>query len=196
MYPAENLARNAHGELVVVSVQYRLGVFGFLAGHAVEENGALNAGLLDQEFALKWVQNHISNFGGDPNRVAIYGESAGAGSVLQHVVAHGGNTQPPLFRAALVSSIYLPSQHAWDDPISEALYQTVVNEVDCAGDEAFKCLRAVDAQSLALASAHATYAGFLGTLVFVPVVDGDFIVETPYAALQKNAINGVSFEIT
>lgn len=191
-YPSENLARNAHGELVVVTVQYRVGPFGFLAGRDVKESGALNAGLLDQELALKWVQEHISKFGGDPSRVAIYGESAGAGSVLQHVVAHAGNTQPPLFRAALPSSVFLPSQYTWDDPVSEALYQTIAAQVGCTGEEVFKCLRAADAQSIAVASAHATFAGFAGTFSFVPVIDGEFIVERPYETLLKKKINGVS----
>ncbi|KAL4262468.1 Carboxylic ester hydrolase, partial [Pleurotus pulmonarius] len=80
------IIRAKHGVVVVV-IQYRLGIFGFLAGSKVKANGALNAGLLDQEFALKWVQQHISKFGGDPDQVTIWGESAGAGSVLQHVVA-------------------------------------------------------------------------------------------------------------
>ncbi|VDC00398.1 unnamed protein product [Peniophora sp. CBMAI 1063] len=190
MYPAENLARNAHGGLVVVSVQYRLGPFGFLAGKDVKEGGALNAGLLDQELALKWVQKHITKFGGDPDRVAIFGNSAGAGSVLQHVVAHAGNTQPPLFRAALVSSTFLPSQYAWNDPVSEALYRTIAKEVGCTGEGVLRCLRAVDPGALTLAGARATYAGFLGTFSFVPVVDGAFIVERPYKTLQRKSVNG------
>jgi len=59
----------------------------------------------------------ISKFGGDPKKVTIWGESAGAGSVLQHVVANGGKTNPPLFRAAITSSPYLPSQYKYNDRI-------------------------------------------------------------------------------
>ncbi|KZV61545.1 alpha/beta-hydrolase [Peniophora sp. CONT] len=197
MYPTENLARNADGELIVVSVQYRVGPFGFLAGRDVKEGGALNAGLLDQEFALKWVQQYISKFGGDPSRVAIYGESAGAGSVLQHVVAHAGNTQPPLFRAALLSSTFLPTQHAWDDPFPESLYQTIASQVNCTGEDVLKCLRAVDPRSLALAGAHTTFAAFVGTFPLAPVVDGDLIVERPHETLAKRTVNGdVAFVIS
>lgn len=57
----------------------------------------LNAGLLDQNFALKWIQKYIHLFGGDPNRVSISGESAGAGSVMLHDMAFGGTLGTSLF---------------------------------------------------------------------------------------------------
>lgn len=63
------------------------------------------------------VQIHL--FGGDPRRVTIWGESAGAGSVMQHLIAHRGNTQPPLFHAVMTSSTFLPSQYNYDDPVPE-----------------------------------------------------------------------------
>jgi hypothetical protein len=61
----------------------------------------------------------ISKFDGDPNKIAIWGISAGAGSVLQHVIENGGITSPPLFRAAITSSTFLPSQYYYDDRIPE-----------------------------------------------------------------------------
>ena len=61
-------------------------------------NGAFNAGLLDQKFAFQWVQTHIRKFGGDPDRVTIAGESAGAGSVLLHAIAKNGTLGTKLFR--------------------------------------------------------------------------------------------------
>ncbi|KAJ7236848.1 Alpha/Beta hydrolase protein [Mycena rebaudengoi] len=82
------------------------------AGSAMKKNGALNIGLRDQDFALRWVNEHISKFGGDPAEVTIWGESAGAGSVLQHVVANNGQTKPQLFRAAIASSPCLRSVEA------------------------------------------------------------------------------------
>lgn len=74
-----------------MEIQYRLGAFGFLASAGLKAaGGQLNAGLLDQRFALEWVQQHAAQFGGDPSRVTIAGESAGAGSVLYHATAYGG----------------------------------------------------------------------------------------------------------
>ncbi|KAF8801550.1 alpha/beta-hydrolase [Phlegmacium glaucopus] len=130
LYNGNDLLREAGGGVVAVFIQYRLGVFGFLPGEKVKESGALNAGLLDQQVALQWVRKYISKFGGDPDLVTIWGESAGAGSVLQHVIANDGNTRPPLFRAAITSSTFLPSQYHYNDPISEALYDEVVNQTN------------------------------------------------------------------
>ena len=64
----------------------KLGTFGFLSSADVDAKGAVNAGLLDQRFALRWVQAHIAQFGGDPSHVTIAGESSGAGSVLLHAI--------------------------------------------------------------------------------------------------------------
>lgn len=83
-------------EFITVEIQYRLGAFGFLSSEEVQANGQLNAGLLDQRRALEWVQEHINDFGGDPSRVTIGGESAGAGSVMFHALGYGGK-QTDLF---------------------------------------------------------------------------------------------------
>ncbi|KAL9620967.1 MAG: hypothetical protein Q9204_008160, partial [Flavoplaca sp. TL-2023a] len=72
----QSYSSSANG-VVFVALNYRLGAFGWLAG-----GGAVaNAGLLDQQLALKWVQDHIASFGGDPKQVTVMGESAGAGSI-------------------------------------------------------------------------------------------------------------------
>jgi len=59
------------GNMIYVSIQYRLGLFGFLTGNELSENGVLNAGLLDMRAALDWVQRNIRPFGGDPSRVTV-----------------------------------------------------------------------------------------------------------------------------
>jgi para-nitrobenzyl esterase len=88
IYDGEGLARKG---LVVVTFNYRTGVFGFLATPELSQESGRNAsgnyGLLDQIAALRWVHQNIASFGGDPNRVTIAGQSAGAASVLHLINA-------------------------------------------------------------------------------------------------------------
>ncbi|KAG1739930.1 Alpha/Beta hydrolase protein [Suillus paluster] len=190
LYNGENLIMESNHGVITVVLQYRLGLFGFLPGEAVKEGGVLNAGLLDQNYALQWVQAYISRFGGDPTKVTIWGESAGAGSVLQHLVAHGGNTQPPLFRAAMTSSTFLPSQYNYNDRIPEMLYSQVVDGTKCsASSDTLSCLRSADVNTLQTLN-YINLNTFRGTFLFDPVVDGTFIVERPTVTMSKGRLNG------
>ena len=94
--PSPLMNTNANG-FVSVIIQYRLGAFGFLSSDEVRRYGKVNAGLLDQNFALQWVQTHIEKFGGDPKRVTLAGESAGAGAVMLQAMAYGGVQRANLF---------------------------------------------------------------------------------------------------
>ncbi|TKA42681.1 hypothetical protein B0A54_07524 [Friedmanniomyces endolithicus] len=105
--PAGLLARsesNGAEGVIYVSMNYRLGAFGFLSGPSLQANGDANAGLLDQRLALEWVQAHIASFGGDPNRVTVLGESAGGGSIMHQITAYGGNKGPVPFQQAVPQS--------------------------------------------------------------------------------------------
>ena len=75
----------------------QLAAFGFLSSEEVHRFGTPNAGILDQHFALQWVQKYIRRFGGDPSRVTISGESAGGGSVMLQAMAYGGTRGTSLF---------------------------------------------------------------------------------------------------
>ena len=66
----------------------------------------MNAGLLDMNFALKWVQKYISKFGGDPSRVTLAGESAGAAAVMYQSMAYGGKQKETLFNNVCIISSY------------------------------------------------------------------------------------------
>ena len=74
-------------DIIIVTVNYRLGPFGFLTLGINEAPG--NQGLLDQRQSMIWVQDNIANFGGDPDRVTIAGESAGSFSVFYHMISPG-----------------------------------------------------------------------------------------------------------
>lgn len=102
IYDGESLARSG---VVVVSINYRVGPFGFLAHPALSrespEQVSGNYGILDQIEALRWIRRNIAALGGDPDRVTIFGESAGAGSVLCLMVAPQAQE---LFHSAIVQS--------------------------------------------------------------------------------------------
>ncbi|KAJ3754100.1 Alpha/Beta hydrolase protein [Lentinula raphanica] len=193
-FTGSDVMREAHNEIILVIIQYRLGIFGFLPGSEVKKNGDLNAGLLDQDFALRWVQTHISKFGGDPSKVTIWGESAGmlsAGSVLQHIVAHDGETSPQLFRGAITSSTYLPPQYFYNDTIPESLFSEVVSQASCSSaNDSLTCLRGVNVTTLESINTRLNVEGFFGTFVFVPVVDGTFIKQRPTEVLKQQKVNG------
>ncbi|KAH8767278.1 carotenoid ester lipase [Diaporthe sp. PMI_573] len=90
--------------IIGVSANYRLNAFGFSASKEMEEAGLLNLGLEDQRVAMQWVQEHISDFGGDPNQVVIMGESAGSWSVAAHLLWDEGEGSDDLFNGAMALS--------------------------------------------------------------------------------------------
>ncbi|KAH0440753.1 hypothetical protein CcaCcLH18_02423 [Colletotrichum camelliae] len=92
----------AYEDIIIVSLQYRTNVFGFPSSPEIPIPER-NLGLYDQRFAFDWIQQNIEAFGGDPSKVTIWGQSAGALSVDQHLKAYA-NDLPPPFRAAIMSS--------------------------------------------------------------------------------------------
>ncbi|KAF5374271.1 hypothetical protein D9758_004574 [Tetrapyrgos nigripes] len=192
IYDGEDLIRIGDNRVIVVVIQYRLGLFGFLAGGKVRDDGALNAGLLDQQFALQWVRQHVSKFNGDPSRVVLWGQSAGAGSVLNHIIANDGKTDPPLFHGGILSSHFLPAVYNYNDSIPEALYTQVVNQSNCSdAQDTLNCLRETDLDVLSAAKNQIAASGFFGTFAFSPVVDGTFITQRPLELLAQGKLNKV-----
>ena len=134
--------------VVIVSIYYRLDAFGFLAhpafssptpstlgstpallAHYETSLGDHNVGFLDQIQAFRWVQEHISAFGGDPAKVTINGESAGASSVEMHLVAEG---EQGLYSQAIAQSVYrtpLPSPEQQEVSIQNFFWPTGANEL-------------------------------------------------------------------
>jgi para-nitrobenzyl esterase len=131
--------------VVVVTINYRLGVFGFLAHPALtaEAGQSGDYGLLDQQAALRWVHRNIAAFGGDPERVTIGGESAGGWSVCAHLSAPGS---AGLFAAAVIQSGSCFNQTL---PQGEAGGTTAAQTLGCTDPAtAATCLRAVPAGRL------------------------------------------------
>ncbi|KMV23799.1 carboxylesterase family protein [Mycobacterium heckeshornense] len=136
----------AQGHIVVVTINYRLGALGFLAHPSLGAGNRVgNYGLADQQAALRWVRDNIASFGGDPTRVTIAGESAGAMSVCDHLVAPGS---AGLFRAAIVQSG--PCQAQADLVSAQRTSLDYAASMGCADPAtAAQCLRALPAAKLA-----------------------------------------------
>ncbi len=151
-YDHTGLIHAANNGYIGISIQYRLGAFGFLSSAEVHAKGVVNAGLLDQHFALEWVQEHIVKFGGDPSRVTIGGQSAGGGSVMLQAMAYGGTQGTKLFINIVGESPYLPMQHEYNSAFAEQNYERFVEQVGCARhSDVFQC--PVDAGTVPLQNA-------------------------------------------
>jgi para-nitrobenzyl esterase len=176
----------AHEGVVVVTTQYRLGALGFLARAALQSDaGVGNYGLLDQQAALAWVRDNVAAFGGDPRRVMLFGESAGALDVCAHLASPGS---AGLFSAAGVQS---GGCTALDAGARSAQADDVVLASGCAdaGDEA-ACLRAVDAGLLFLTEDRA-FAGGIAAPKWGATIDGVTLREPPLEAIRAGRGNKV-----
>lgn len=181
MYPGTGLVQQsiAMGEpTIFVSVNYRVNAFGFLPGvETVANGGAINAGLLDQRLGMKWVQKYISLFGGDPTKVTIFGESAGAISVGFHLIANNGNNEG-LFRAAIMESgSAIPvldasgGQNEYDALAAATGCKSASNSFSCLQNLPFnQLLNGINTLPFIFA-----FNGF--HLPFLPRVDGTFITD-------------------
>ncbi|MGH1565188.1 carboxylesterase/lipase family protein [Mumia sp. DW29H23] len=165
---------------VVVTINYRLGLLGFLAHPALAEHrgGASgNYGLMDQQAALRWVRHNIAQFGGDPRNVTIAGQSAGGLSVLNQLASPGARG---LFQRAIVESgSFAPKQRTLKD--GEAEGKVLAAAAGCP-DQTASCLRALPLSAL-LAQ---------GTGSFTPgIVDGKVIRESVGTAIASGRFNHV-----
>lgn len=113
--------------LIVVTAQYRLGILGSLPSKLFEEEGLLNLGLRDQRMMLEFIQKYVTHFGGDPDRVTLGGQSAGAHSVGIHLFhSYGGDENKKLFSQAVIASGG-PTARSFP-PSDYPLYQRQFNE--------------------------------------------------------------------
>ena len=144
-YDARKLA--IQGQVVVVTLNYRLGFLGFLANPALDSEGHAfaNYGLMDQQLALKWVQNNIAAFGGNPKTVTLAGQSSGSYDTASNVVSPlaAGLFNRAIFQSVLFDSLPLP--------VAEQIGTGVAEALGCgpgASAAVAACLRAVPVQTL------------------------------------------------
>jgi carboxylesterase type B len=111
-YDGSGLIAASQNQIVVVTFNYRVGPYGFLASQEVQASpsASLNNGLKDQRKALEWVQKYISRFGGDPKHVVLGGDSAGAASITYHLTAYGGRNDGLFVVSNFTSTSFALSQ--------------------------------------------------------------------------------------
>lgn len=175
--------------IIGVSLNYRVGGWGFLASKEVLDAGVANIGLYDQRLALRWIQENIAAFGGDPDRVTIWGESAGAFSVGYHLLAFDGE-HDGLFRAAIMESgtaLGSPLQNASNIAKTggyQEQYDNVTATVGCdKSADSFRCLRETSFDKLNAA---------FEPQVYTPVVDGSFLRRLPSEAFAEGLFADVA----
>ncbi|KAL3444896.1 alpha/beta-hydrolase [Aspergillus insuetus] len=180
-------------DYIVIYPNYRLNAFGFLPGNAIKESPTsdLNPALLDQEYVLKWVQKHITVFGGNPRNVTIWGQSAGGGSVVAQVLANGRRGEKSLFSKALASSPFWPKTYRYDDDEAEAIYKQLVNLTGCGNArDSLKCLKSVDVQAIRNANLviAAGNTWTTSSYTWAPVVDDTFLLQSLTDAVTRDKI--------
>jgi para-nitrobenzyl esterase len=181
IYAGSRLARQ--GDVVVVTINYRLGALGFahlgLTG-APGFAGAANLGIQDQIAALRFVREHIAEFGGDPDNVTVFGESAGAMSVGTLL---GAPAARPLFRRAILQSGAAHNVSSRERGARAA--DALLSELGATRESASRVLASAPVDAILAAQMRASVALGLahGTLPWQPAVDGTIVPRQPLAAI-------------
>lgn len=174
---------------IVVTLNYRLGVFGFLALDALTaEDPAGNPGLQDQQAALRWVRRNIASFGGNPSNVTIFGESAGGTSVCNQLMSPRA---AGLFHRAIIQSGSCPAPQATRAEAA-ANGQVYADKLGCPSDAGqLACLRAKSTQEAFAAAPNIELTDPASLKVFYPHVDGVVLPVQPREAFRTGRFNKV-----
>ncbi|XP_066289222.1 uncharacterized protein [Branchiostoma lanceolatum] len=185
MWPYASLA--AHQDVVVVTINYRLGPFGFLS--TGDENAPGNVGFLDQVQAMIWVKENIRSFGGDPDGITIFGESAGGASVCYHVISP---LSEGLFHRAISQSGVCETVDIIPNPLERAVM--LAEDLGCDTEDTavmVTCLRQKSSDDLVASHGrlHMKLQSQGVLFLFMPVVDGTYLPDYPKHLLDKGQVN-------
>ncbi|TBU50159.1 carotenoid ester lipase precursor [Dichomitus squalens] len=176
--------------VIYVSMNYRVSAFGFIAGEEVKAEGVGNIGLEDQRVAFKWIQKYITDFGGDPERVTIWGESAGAISVALHMLTNGGDPEGLFHGAFMQSGAPIP---VGDIAKGQSEYDQLVQNTPCAdiaSPKTLECLRTLpfDVLKQAVDKSPGIISKQSLRLAWLPRVDGRFLTDTPQNLVLQGSV--------
>lgn len=188
LYTGQSMLETTNYQTIFISGNYRVGAFGWLAGDYMQEVAQPNAGLHDQALLFEWVREHISKVNGNKRKVSAWGESAGAGSILHHLVREGGNKDPNFQTVALQSPAF---QWSFDNKPGGQLDQIYEKFSQFAGCGSFNitCLRERDTKNLTAANQKLYQVSkAVGLFPVGPAVDGEWITNIPTLSFK----NGMS----
>lgn len=175
----------AMGDVVVVSMNYRLGVFGFLALPKDITPAPGNQGLLDQVLALRWVQQHIARFGGDPEKVTLFGESAGGWSIGFHAISPIGRS---LFHRAIVQSGgVLVGQLADSFTVAKRKALQLADSVGCVEDSELNIVHCLQNKSAHLLVVMQSMVCSQYLMCFTAVYGDEYLPHDPLKAADVSA---------
>ncbi|KAI0969347.1 putative lipase [Xylaria arbuscula] len=182
--------------VIVVAINYRVGFFGFAQSTALETEGSENAGLRDQRLGLEWVRDHIEQFGGNPDKVTIFGQSSGGLAVGMQIMAYGASKPVPFQQGICESQANEPGITG---NFTVNAMQLMVDTVGCNTSslhsaETVECLRHFDMETLLNASL-ATYSDDIAHNIgdiWLPVVDGDFLPDAPSQLIKEGKFANVT----
>lgn len=187
--------------VIYAAMNYRVGGFGFLPGSEILQDGSANIGLLDQRLALQWLADNIEAFGGDPSKVTIWGESAGAISVLDQMALYNGDNTykgEPLFRAGIMDSGSIIPAEPVDGTKGQAVYDQVVSTAGCSSSsDTLECLRALPYETFlnAANSVPGIFSYSSVDLSYLPRPDGTVLTESPDLLVEQGKYTKIPFII-
>jgi carboxylesterase type B len=197
--PAGLIQQSVENEIPIihVSINYRLGFFGFAQSDTLKREGSGNAGLRDQRLAIEWVRDNIASFGGDPEKITIFGQSSGGLAVGMQILAYGGSRPLPFQQGIAESQALEPGITAnfTIDAMSAVADYVGCNSTSVHSSETIACLRAKDTDTL-LEAAITTYASDIAHNigdVWLPAVDGDFLPYAPSKLIADGRIGNATF---
>ena len=196
LYDGQILA--SKNDIIVATINYRLGVLGFL--HLGNEDAPGNMAMYDQILAIEWIKNNIRSFGGDPNSLTLFGHSAGAASISSHLLSP---ISRHLFRRAIVQSGTVNAPWSFSTAErSTKVAGTFINIAGCGPSlvnndtiSVMKCLRNTDVENLLVAQEKLFRYRIDGNSPITPTIDGVFLPAHPKSVINESWFTDVEILI-
>ncbi|KHN96046.1 carboxylesterase family protein [Metarhizium album ARSEF 1941] len=186
LYTGRPIVKASNYNTILVAGNYRAGAFGFLAGDYMQRAALPNAGLYDQALLFEWVGRFVDQVGGDKEQVSAWGQSAGAGSILHHLIREDGARDPGFRTYYAMSPAF---EMAWDNAPGgrlDAYYRMYSDLAGCGDGYDVDCLRAARREDLVRANQQLFDAvRQTGLFPVGPAVDGRWVTTLPSILLSQ-----------